>query len=226
MILLTLLEEFNTASVCFRLIISALLGGIIGIERGRHGRAAGLRTHILVCLGAAMTSLMSLFTYYSIGSDTGDVFRIPAQVISGIGFLGAGTILVKNKSVVMGLTTAAGIWCTAAIGIAVGYGFYLGAVVCALIEIVTTTLLTAFEHKNKRIMYFYAEIHDTSLATDAIRDICSAFPGASVDIVSSKSGTNGSIGISISVQKNCAPDECLETLTSVAGVVFAAEQHA
>ena len=98
-----------------------MTGSLIGSERARHGRAAGMRTHILVCLGACMTSMTSMYVADILGSD-GDVFRIPAQVISGIGFLGAGMIILKSNNMITGLTTAAGVWTTATIGVALGYG--------------------------------------------------------------------------------------------------------
>ena len=99
------LIDFNALSITVRLILALLLGGLIGMERGRHGRAAGMRTHVLVCIGACMTALVGLFM-----SDVADSTRIAAQVISGIGFLGAGTIMIRNQSVITGLTTAAGLW--------------------------------------------------------------------------------------------------------------------
>lgn len=110
-------------SVFSRSILSVIIGGLIGSERARHGRAAGMRTHILVCLGSALTSMMSVYVSQILGNG-GDILRIPAQVISGIGFLGAGMIILKNNNVITGLTTAAGVWTTSIIGIAVGYGFY------------------------------------------------------------------------------------------------------
>ena len=143
---LSLSLDFSLLTVIIRLFAAALMGGLIGSERGRHGRAAGLRTHILVCVGAAMTSLTSMYLSEALGFN-GDVARISAQVISGIGFLGAGTILIRNSSVITGLTTAAGMWATAAIGVAVGYGFYSGAVIATLIGIFSVTVLSRFERK-------------------------------------------------------------------------------
>ena len=102
------LKGINTWSAVFRIFLAVLLGGIIGLERGHHGRAAGLRTHILVCLGSALTSMMSVYVSQILGNG-GDILRIPAQVISGIGFLGAGMIILKNNNVITGLTTAAGV---------------------------------------------------------------------------------------------------------------------
>lgn len=128
------LREFHFASVVVRLALAMLLGGCIGLERGRKRRPAGFRTYMLVCLGAALTVLLSLYEFTmvtgpwsdicaEIGIKT-DVSRFGAQVINGIGFLGAGTILVTGRQQVKGLTTAAGLWASACTGLAVGAGFY------------------------------------------------------------------------------------------------------
>lgn len=92
------LKDFNSYSILIRMILAVLIGGIIGSERARHGRAAGMRTHILVCLGAALTSMTSMYVSDVLG-NSGDVFRISAQVISGVGFLGAGMIILKNNNI-------------------------------------------------------------------------------------------------------------------------------
>ena len=128
------MRELNTASVMLRLVLAVLFGGVIGLERGRKRRAAGLRTYMLVCLGAALTVLLSMYEYYmvthpwaelaaEIGIRT-DVSRFGAQVINGIGFLGAGTIIVTGRQEVKGMTTAAGLWASACTGLAIGAGFY------------------------------------------------------------------------------------------------------
>ena len=153
------IKEFNTVSLLIRIFLAVIAGGVIGSERGRHGRAAGFRTHILVCLGGAMTALLSLYATKSAGL-TGDIFRISASVVSGIGFLGAGIILVKNNSTVAGLTTAAGMWVTATIGVAFGYGFYLGGILATVICIVNAALLTKIEHKRIQALRFYVEVDD------------------------------------------------------------------
>lgn len=108
--------------VVIKSVAAVIIGGVIGSERARHGRAAGMRTHILVCLGATLTAMTGM--YLSAKMGTGDAMRISAQVVSGIGFLGVGMIIIKNNNVVSGLTTAAGIWATSIVGIALGYGFY------------------------------------------------------------------------------------------------------
>ena len=128
------LRELHFASVVVRLALAMLLGGCIGLERERKRRPAGFRTYMLVCLGATLTVLLSLYEFTmvtgpwsdicaEIGIKT-DVSRFGAQVINGIGFLGAGTILVTGRQQVKGLTTAAGLWASACTGLAVGAGFY------------------------------------------------------------------------------------------------------
>jgi len=133
------LYSINDSSIIVRLILAVLLGGIIGFERGRAGRPAGLRTHILVCLGSTLAIMTNqyIFEKYGIGDPT----RMAAQVISGIGFLGAGTIIVTGRHQVKGLTTAAGLWATACMGLAIGIGFYKAAIAtCFLISFATVVL--------------------------------------------------------------------------------------
>mgnify|MGYP003291502609 CR=1 FL=1 len=141
-------EPLSIFNVFIRLVLAVIAGGIIGNERGKHGSAAGLRTHILVCIGACVSSLTGIFASLNLGYQ-GDVFRISAQVISGIGFLGAGMIIIKNTSMVTGLTTAAGLWTTGTIGIAIGFGFYFGAILATMFCVFTAAFLTRFERKRK-----------------------------------------------------------------------------
>jgi len=133
------LYSINDISVIVRLLMAVVLGGIIGFERGRAGRPAGLRTHILVCLGSTLAIMTNQFIWQRYG--VGDPTRMAAQVISGIGFLGAGTIIVTGRHQVKGLTTAAGLWATACMGLAIGVGFYKAAVAaCLLIQFATVVL--------------------------------------------------------------------------------------
>ena len=130
----------------WRLVLSALLGGLLGLEREAHGRAAGLRTHILVSVGSALIMLtsMHIFDIYRGEKVNIDPARIAAQVVSGIGFLGAGTIL-RFRASVIGLTTAASLWAVAGIGLAVGCGFTTGALVTTEIALITLFVLTRIE---------------------------------------------------------------------------------
>jgi putative Mg2+ transporter-C (MgtC) family protein len=121
--------------VVLRLVMSAFFGGLIGVEREINNRPAGLRTHVLVALGSSLIMMISMYGF----NDFGDPARLAAQVVSGIGFLGAGTILNKGNAI-KGLTTAASLWVCGGIGLAVGNGYYVGAV--ATVAIVLFTLIT------------------------------------------------------------------------------------
>lgn len=135
-----------------RLAIAVVCGGIIGIERGKKHRPAGFRTHMIVCVGAALTmilgeylAIMTADTWNSVGIST-DVTRFGAQVINGIGFLGAGTIIITGKQQIKGLTTAAGLWASACMGLAIGAGFYIGAVAGCLFILVTIIVFSRLEN--------------------------------------------------------------------------------
>lgn len=125
------LRQINILSIIVRLCLAMLFGGIIGFERERKKRPAGLRTHILVCIGATLTMITNQYIVEHLQMG-GDPTRLGAQVISGIGFLGAGTIIVTGKQQVKGLTTAAGLWASACMGLAIGIGFYEGALIGCL----------------------------------------------------------------------------------------------
>lgn len=123
-------EDLN---LVFRLLLAAFLGAVVGFEREHSAKAAGFRTHALVCLGAALVMEVSAHLYIGLGGSAGaDPGRIAAQVVSGIGFLGAGTI-IRGGTVVKGLTTAASLWTVAGIGLAVGSGMYFAAVAATVI---------------------------------------------------------------------------------------------
>lgn len=219
------LRDFNTLSMIVRLLLAVVLGGLIGSERGRHGRAAGLRTHILICVGATMTALTGLFAS-KITGNTGDVFRISAQVISGIGFLGVGTILVRNNSVVTGLTTAAGLWTTAAIGIAVGYGFYGGSIVATFICIFTATALGRLERSRKNVIHYYAEVGDLSKTGDVVNAIRGMVDSTTtVDITAPKSNCSGHVGLIIFVKNTPETANFKAEVEAMDGVCFAVEEN-
>ena len=119
-----------------RLLLATALGAIIGYQRERAGKPAGLRTHVLICLGAALFTIASLYAFGA-GADPA---RIAAGIVAGIGFLGAGAIIRRDEGLVAGLTTAATIWAVAAIGLAVGAGLYLVSVVTAAIALIILLL--------------------------------------------------------------------------------------
>lgn len=163
------LKQPNFGSMLIRLTLAVIMGALIGIERGKKRRPAGLRTHMLVCLGAALTMVIS--QYLVTRGLTTDVTRLGAQVINGIGFLGAGSIIVTGRLEVKGLTTAAGLWASACMGLAVGAGFFFGAVVACILIVITTTLLSKLEVKimsNSRNMNVYVEYTESSTLGELI----------------------------------------------------------
>lgn len=133
-----------TLEVTLRLFVALLLGGIVGIEREFRSKDAGFRTHFLVALGSALFCVVS---QYGFGIDLKDSSRVAAQVVSGIGFLGAGTIIFQ-KNMVRGLTTAAGLWVTAAIGLACGTGMYAAAAIATVMILLGLEVLNALDRKS------------------------------------------------------------------------------
>ena len=133
-------------AILVRLTLAVICGGVIGAERETKRRPAGFRTHILICLGAAITTLTSQYLLLSLHLFT-DVARLGAQVISGIGFIGAGTIIVTRDKRVKGLTTAAGLWAAAIIGLACGAGYVECAVFATLVVLVVELVLIRLEFK-------------------------------------------------------------------------------
>lgn len=124
------LKELNILSVCFRILLAVACGGVIGAERGRAHQPAGMRTYMLVCVGSAIVMATGQYMYNTF--EAGDPARLGAQVISGIGFLGAGSIIISGKTRVRGLTTAAGLWTAASIGLALGIGFYSAGLIATV----------------------------------------------------------------------------------------------
>lgn len=152
------LHGVNVLSIFVRLLLATLCGGIIGSNRARQHRPAGFRTHMLVCLGACIVMITSQYMLETFG--TGDPARMGAQVVSGIGFLGAGTIVVSRRNQVLGLTTAAGLWANACIGLAIGIGFYSGAIMGMIFLIVIVVVFRNMDQwlqSTSRTMQLYIE---------------------------------------------------------------------
>ena len=204
-----------------KLLIAVVFGAIIGSERSRHGRAAGMRTHILVCMGACMTSMVSIFVS-DVLMHQGDVLRIPAQVISGIGFLGAGMIILKSNNVITGLTTAAGIWTTGVIGIAVGYGFFTGALAGVILFLITITLFSKFERRKRMAQVFYVEVGDM-YQTNRVMDEISAIIDSefSIRTMPPRSEKSGNIGLNVVIERR--GNLTVKDICAIKDVVFAIE---
>ncbi|MCL2392816.1 MAG: MgtC/SapB family protein [Oscillospiraceae bacterium] len=168
------LMEINAVSISVRLAMAMVLGGIIGLERGIKRRAAGMRTYMLVCIGATLVMITNQFLA-GIFEFT-DPARMGAQVISGIGFLGVGTIIITRDRQVRGLTTAAGLWASACMGLAIGVGFYSGALIGMAFIFFVTTVMHKFDTelvRRSRALDVYMEITDSShiyLVLDHLRE--------------------------------------------------------
>ena len=198
------IPQFSLENLCvaaFRIFLALIVGGIIGMERGRQGRAAGMRTHILVCLGATLASMTGIYVYEALGVSN-DPLRLAAQVISGIGFLGVGTILIKGRFQITGLTTAAGIWCAATIGIALGIGYYEGALMTFLASVTAVTIMHRIEYSfTRRHTRFgmYVEITSAQKVRAIIDHLNVTYRSTDVQVTPPRSGTAGCVGIEVNI---------------------------
>ncbi len=167
------LREVTWLAVVLRIIVSFVLGGMLGMERGLKQRPAGLRTYMLVCVGACLIMLTNEYVVQVCG--TGDPVRMGSQVVSGIGFLGAGTIIVTKHNQIKGLTTAAGLWAAAAVGLATGIGFYEAAITGAVVIFITLSVLSNLDdrmHRKTDHFEVYVELPPTvslGMFMDAMR---------------------------------------------------------
>lgn len=166
------IRELTYLAIALRIFSAVILGGLIGLERGLKNRAAGLRTHMLVCVGACLIMVTNQFIYQVTG--TGDPVRMGAQVVSGIGFLGAGTIMVTRRSQVKGLTTAAGLWAAAGVGLALGIGFYEAAVIGSLAVFIIMTLMQKMDsrvHRKTKDFDLFVELASDFSFGDFLREM-------------------------------------------------------
>lgn len=157
---LNYMQDFNTVSICIRMVLAVIFGGLLGVERGKKRFGAGARTFSLVCLGSAVTIIVNEYVRIK-ANYTIDPARIAAQIINGIGFLGAGTIMVTGNNRVKGLTTAASLWVSAIIGIAVGSGFIIGSTLGFILSLTSMTLFQRYNDwfaKFDRLIELYIEI--------------------------------------------------------------------
>lgn len=229
-------RQLNFASVLLRLVLAMLLGGMIGLERGRKHRAAGFRTYMLVCLGSALTSLMSQYLFVQLGTvwaeiaaTTGkqvDVSRFGAKVYSGIGFLAAGTIIVTGRQEVKGLTTAAGLWASACMGIAIGAGFYECVIIAFVLMFLCIHFLPMVEVyllENARNMNIYVELK----SLDEIGTLLACMKAQGVQIYSVEIDRGGeehhrypSAVLSVRLEHHQQHPQILAALSEVKGVTM------
>lgn len=222
------LSQINFVTTLIKLVLAIFIAGTIGLERGKQGRAAGMRTHILVCIGATLASTLGFYVNQMPGISS-DPLRVAAQVISGIGFLGVGTILIKGRFQITGLTTSAGLWVVGAIGLALGAGFYSGAIVTFVITMFTITLIGKIEGRlNRKYSRFgiYIEINSDKNVRKTIDFLVSHLSVTDIQVTAPRSGTPGNVGIEANVHnKNMetSPDDVAHLLEEQEAVVFALE---
>ena len=220
------LREVTYLAVAIRIFAAVLIGGILGLERGMKNRPAGLRTYMLVCVGACVIMLTNQYIYQAAG--TGDPVRMGAQVVSGIGFLGAGTIIVTRRNQIKGLTTAAGLWSAAGVGLALGVGFYEAAIAGTLAVFVVMTLLQKFDnklHRKSKQLEAYIELSTISLG-DFLRTMRES--DIEVSDVQREYGEEESDGVRAYIatlrgKKRLSHMELMEKVLTIPGVEFVEE---
>ncbi len=220
------LREVTYLAVVLRIAAAVIFGGLIGLERGLKNRPAGLRTYMLVCVGACLIMLTNQYLYQI--TKSGDPMRLGAQVVSGIGFLGAGTIIVTKHNQIKGLTTAAGLWAAAGVGLALGVGFYEAAVAAGIAVFFILTILQRWDnrlHRNTRIMEAYIEFSEkTSIGelTRGIREQAFEISNMQLEDAVPEDGSRAMI-VTLKAQKRGDHTKLLEKIRKLTGVVYLEE---
>lgn len=215
------------AGAALRILCAVFLGGLLGLDRGLKNRPAGMRTYMLVCVGSCLIMLTNQFIYQSAG--TGDPVRMGAQVVSGIGFLGAGTIIVTRRSQIKGLTTAAGLWAAAGVGLALGVGFYFGAALGGAAIFGVMTLLHRMDNKlqsNARTIEVYVEMSQDFSVGDFLRELRTR--NLELHELQREHDAHTEQGVraylaTLRAQRRTSHIELLEDLTKIPGILFIEE---
>ena len=200
------LHTFCVPVVFIRLLMAAVCGGGIGYLRSVKKRGAGFKTHILVCVGAALIMMTGQYIYAYVSGGNGDVARLAAQVVSGVGFLGAGTIMVTGSNQIKGLTTAAGLWASSGIGLAIGIGFYSGALFATLIVFFVYNFMErvdeyAYEHS--RVYDLYVEFESRQYITPFMLAMKkNGFKFLSIQLSKSKKNKDDIVSATMSIEVN------------------------
>ena len=214
-------------AVAIRIVVAAVVGGLLGLERGMKNRPAGMRTYMLVCVGSCIVMLTNQYVVQILG---GEPTRLAAQVVSGIGFLGAGTIIVTRRNQIKGLTTAAGLWSSAGVGIALGIGFYEAALVGGLAIFCVMTLLQKMDnrvHRKTQTVDVYIEINkDLTLGqllqTIRERDLEVQDVQRESGLETDEAGNRAYIA-TVKAQKRSHHIEIVEEVRAIDGVVYVEE---
>ena len=220
------IREVTYLAVAMRVFAAVLIGGILGLERGMKNRPAGLRTYMLVCVGSCVVMLTNQYAYQVFG--VGDPVRMGAQVVSGIGFLGAGTIIVTRRNQIKGLTTAAGLWAAAGVGLALGIGFYEAAIAGTLAVFIVIAMLQKMDnklHRRSKQLEAYIELSTISLG-DFLRTMREAdIEVSDVQRESSEDETSGARAYVATLKGKTRKShtELMEKVLEIPGVVFVEE---
>lgn len=218
----------SVASSLIRMTLAMICGGVVGMERGAKRRPAGFRTHMLVCMGAAMTMIISQYLWYECHLST-DLSRLGAQVVNGIGFLGAGTIIVTGKQQVKGLTTAAGLWASAIMGLAIGAGFYFGAIMGFLFIILSITLFGRLEKwlvsrsKNINLYVEYGDAEDIGKIIERIKGMNIKILDVEIVRMRASEGLQPGAVFSVLAKKKTEHSEIMAAVSAIPTVVFVEE---
>ena len=222
------LRDISFLSTAIRMLMAVACGGLIGVEREYKRRSAGFRTHILVCLGASMTTLTSQYLYLSMHYYT-DMARLGAQVVAGIGFIGAGSIIVTPKQRVKGLTTAAGLWVAAIIGLAIGGGFYEGGLIVTALVLLAEMLFSKWEY---RILERAPEInlYMEYESRESLEAVLKTFREREVKVLNMEVTRSDGAGpaktcviFTLRLNKKCLTDKLLTIINSTNGVLLVEE---
>lgn len=219
--------NFNMWGAFVRMILAVICGGIIGIEREYKRRPAGFRTHILICLGASMTTLASQYMYLEMNMFT-DLARLGAQVIAGIGFIGAGTIIVTRRRQVKGLTTAAGLWVSAIVGLALGAGFVEAALLATVLILLVELLLARLEWfvmSTSKSLNLYVEYRENDALTQMVEFMRSHNVNVTdLQITRSGAATQNPCAIfALELPRKLTQDKLMTALSGIGGVVSVEE---
>ena len=217
------LRELNTVSVLVRLLVAVLAGAVIGMERSAKNRPAGFRTHILVCMGAAAASMTGLYIFLRLKLPT-DVSRLAAQVISGLGFIGAGTIVITKNMSIRGLTTAAGLWTTGIIGLAIGAGFYELGIIGAILVLVAETVFHVIGRRIRHSPEYSVEIHyNEKTCLDQVLRYCKDSHMTIVNLkIHTLEGKDAQYAAEVRVRGSMKPEPLTEHVARMNGIVSAA----
>ncbi len=221
------LREITLLSIIIRLLVAVLCGGAIGLERGLKNRPAGMRTYMLVCVGSCLIMLTNQYLFQV--TQAGDPMRLGAQVVSGIGFLGAGTIIVTRHNQIKGLTTAAGLWSAAGVGLALGVGFYEAALVAGFFVFFVLTLLQRWDdkmHSKTKVAEIYVELSKSATLGDFIRSIRAMdLEINEIQLEQKETSEERVLGViaTIRAKKRCDHGELLEKLRQIEGVTYLEE---